>query len=114
MKVLAPQVELFLVVGSNNSSNSMRMVEVALDAGAPAAQLVEDATAIDDRWLEGVRTVGLSSGASVPEVLVQQTLGWLAVRGFTDIQEVTAADERLVFALPQDIRRALRAAGMPA
>ena len=68
VKAIAPQVELFLVVGSPNSSNSVRMVEVALASGAPAARLVEDATAIDQAWLDGVTTVGLSSGASVPGV----------------------------------------------
>jgi 4-hydroxy-3-methylbut-2-en-1-yl diphosphate reductase len=113
VKAIAGQVELFLVVGSANSSNSMRMVEVARDAGASAAHLVENADAIDERWLDGVRTLGLSSGASVPEVLVQDVVGWLAGRGFGEVEEVTAADERLTFALPQELRRELRAAGGP-
>jgi 4-hydroxy-3-methylbut-2-enyl diphosphate reductase len=110
VKVIAPQVELFLVVGSSNSSNSVRMVEVALAAGAPAAYLVEDVAAIDESWLVGVATVGLSSGASVPEVLVREVAAWLADRGYTDLEEVTHTDERLTFALPQELRRDLRAA----
>ena len=108
VKVIAPRVDLFLVVGSANSSNSVRMVEVALDAGAPAAHLVEDATAIDESWLTGVTTVGVSSGASVPDILVQDVLAWLAARGHTDLEEISAAEERLVFALPPELRRELK------
>ena len=104
VKAIAPRVDLFLVVGSANSSNSVRMVEVALDAGAPAAHLVEDSSAVDERWLAGVRAVGLSSGASVPEILVQEVLRWLAERGFGDVEEVAAAEERLTFALPRELR----------
>src|SRR6201999_1972885 len=89
VKTIAPQVELFLVVGSANSSNSVRMVEVALAAGASAAYLVENAAAIDEAWLEGVVSVGLSSGASVPEILVHDVTSWLAERGYGDLQEVT-------------------------
>jgi 4-hydroxy-3-methylbut-2-enyl diphosphate reductase len=111
VKVIAPQVDLFLVVGSSNSSNSVRMVEVALAAGAPRAHLVENADAIDPGWLDGVRTVGLSSGASVPEVLVEQTLAWLAERGFADVQEVDHIEERLSFALPRELRREMEARG---
>ncbi len=109
VKVIAEQVELFLVVGSANSSNSVRMVEVALASGAPAAYLVENAAAIDPSWLSGVRTVGLSSGASVPEVLVEEVIGWLAEHGYDDLREVNHTDERLTFALPQELRRELRA-----
>jgi 4-hydroxy-3-methylbut-2-enyl diphosphate reductase len=111
VKAIAQQVELFLVVGSSNSSNSVRMVEVALACGAPAAYLVENASAIDESWLDGVSTVGLSSGASVPEVLVQGTLEWLAGHGFDDLREVNQVDERLTFALPQELRRELRVSG---
>jgi 4-hydroxy-3-methylbut-2-enyl diphosphate reductase len=111
VKTIAPQVDLFLVVGSANSSNSVRMVEVALAAGVPAAHLVENSAAIDDSWLADVRTVGLSSGASVPEVLVGETLEWLAARGFADVEEVNETEERLSFALPQELRRELRARG---
>jgi 4-hydroxy-3-methylbut-2-enyl diphosphate reductase len=109
VKVIAPQVDLFLVVGSANSSNSVRMVEVALAAGAPAAYLVENAAAIDPQWLDGVHTVGLSSGASVPEVLVREATEWLAAAGFRDVEEVSHTEERLSFALPQELRRELRA-----
>ncbi|MCW2524726.1 MAG: 4-hydroxy-3-methylbut-2-enyl diphosphate reductase, partial [Frankiales bacterium] len=108
VKAIAPQVDLFLVVGSANSSNSVRMVEVALAAGAPTAHLVENAGAIDASWLDGVSTVGLSSGASVPEVLVSETVVWLAERGYADVEEVSHIEERLVFALPQELRRDLR------
>jgi 4-hydroxy-3-methylbut-2-enyl diphosphate reductase len=108
VKAIAPQVDLFLIVGSANSSNSVRMVEVALAAGARAAQLVENADAIDEAWLDGVTTLGLSSGASVPEVLVQDVLGWLAKRGYGDLEEVSHTEERLTFALPQELRRELR------
>jgi 4-hydroxy-3-methylbut-2-enyl diphosphate reductase len=110
VKKIAPDVDVFLVVGSANSSNSVRMVEVALAAGAPAAHLVENADAIDEAWLDGAATVGLSSGASVPDVLVQQALGWLVARGFADVQEVSHTEERLTFALPQELRRDLRTA----
>jgi 4-hydroxy-3-methylbut-2-en-1-yl diphosphate reductase len=93
------------VVGSANSSNSVRMVEVARDHGARAAHLVEDATAIDETWLDGVGTVGLSSGASVPEILVTDVLAWLAERGYGEVEEVNAADEKQSFALPRELRR---------
>jgi 4-hydroxy-3-methylbut-2-enyl diphosphate reductase len=108
VKVIAPQVDLFLVVGSANSSNSVRMVEVAMAAGAGAAELVENADAIDESWLDGVTTIGLSSGASVPEVLVQETLDWLVERGYADVEPVSHTDEKLTFALPQELRRELR------
>jgi 4-hydroxy-3-methylbut-2-enyl diphosphate reductase len=108
VKAIAPRVQLFLVVGSANSSNSVRMVEVARAAGAPA-HLVENADTIDPRWLDGVEAVGLSSGASVPEVLVADVTSWLAARGYTDLEEVEHTEERLVFALPQELRRDLRA-----
>jgi len=109
VKVIAPQVDLFLVVGSANSSNSVRMVEVALAAGAPAAYLVENASAIDAKWLDGVQTVGLSSGASVPEILVREVTDSLAAAGYSDVEEVSHTEERLAFALPQELRRELRA-----
>jgi 4-hydroxy-3-methylbut-2-enyl diphosphate reductase len=109
VKMIAPQVELFLVVGSSNSSNSVRMVEVALAAGARSAYLVENAAAIDTAWLDGVTAVGLSSGASVPEVLVREVADWLAARGYGDVEEVSHTEERLTFALPQELRRDLRA-----
>jgi 4-hydroxy-3-methylbut-2-enyl diphosphate reductase len=108
VKLIAPQVELFLVVGSPNSSNSVRMVEVARAAGADQAYLVENATHIQPEWLVGVSTVGLSSGASVPEVLVQETVAWLAEQGYGQVEEVTHTEERLTFALPQELRRELK------
>ena len=113
VKEIAEDADLVLVVGSRNSSNSVRLVEVALDAGAGAAHLVDDSDEIDERWLEGVTTVGLTSGASVPENLVQGALAWLAARGFADVQEVESAEEHLQFALPPELRRDLRAAGLP-
>jgi 4-hydroxy-3-methylbut-2-enyl diphosphate reductase len=113
VKTIAPSVELFLVVGSANSSNSVRMVEVALAAGAQTAHLVENAGAIDEAWLEGVTSVGLSSGASVPEVLVRDAIEWLAARGFGDLEEVSHTEERLTFALPQELRRDLRTPKAP-
>jgi 4-hydroxy-3-methylbut-2-enyl diphosphate reductase len=106
VKKIASDADLVVVVGSENSSNSVRLVEVALDAGAPAAYLVEDATAIDPGWLDGVSTVGVTSGASVPEELVSGVLGWLADHGFGSVEEVEAVEERLVFALPPELRRA--------
>jgi 4-hydroxy-3-methylbut-2-enyl diphosphate reductase len=108
VKAIAPLVELFLVVGSANSSNSVRMVEVAKAAGARSAHLVENAASISEDWLLDVDSVGLSSGASVPEVLVQEVAEWLASRGYGDLHEVNHTEERLVFALPQELRRDLR------
>jgi 4-hydroxy-3-methylbut-2-enyl diphosphate reductase len=109
VKAIAPEVELFLVVGSANSSNSVRMVEVAVAAGARDARLVENAEAIEPNWLDGVTSVGLSSGASVPEILVREVTDWLAARGYADVEEVSHTEERLSFALPQELRRELRA-----
>jgi 4-hydroxy-3-methylbut-2-enyl diphosphate reductase len=110
VKAIAAAAELVLVVGSANSSNSVRLVEVALEAGAPAAYLVDDVGAIDERWFSDVTTVGLTSGASAPEGLVTQVLDWLAQRGWSDVEEVESAQEHLLFALPQELRRDLRAA----
>jgi len=95
-----------IVVGSQNSSNSVRLVEVAVDAGARAAYRVDDAGSIDPAWLEGVTTIGLSSGASVPEDLVTGVLEHLARSGFDHVEEVEAVDERMVFALPHELRPA--------
>jgi len=109
VKKLAEDAELVIVVGSKNSSNSIRMVEVALDAGAPAAHLVDFADEIDEAWLEGVTTVGLTSGASVPDVLVDGVLEWLAERGYGDVETVKTAEESITFSLPKELRRDLRA-----
>ena len=104
VKNIAPRCDLVIVVGSQNSSNSKRLVEVALDAGAGDAHLVDYARQIDDAWLEDVTTVGLTSGASVPEILVQEVLEHLAERGFADVEEVTTTVETITFALPRDLR----------
>ena len=114
VKEIADASDLMLVVGSANSSNSVRLVEVALEAGARAAYLVDDASEIDEAWLAGVTTVGLTSGASVPESLVEQVMSWLADRGYDDVVEVESARESLLFALPPELRRDLRAAGIAA
>ena len=113
VKEIAEASDLLLVVGSRNSSNSVRLVEVALEAGAPVSHLVDDASEIDEAWLDGVRTVGLTSGASVPEDLVIGVLAWLAERGYGQVEEVESAQEHLLFALPPELRRDLRAAGLP-
>jgi 4-hydroxy-3-methylbut-2-enyl diphosphate reductase len=110
VKQIAPQCDLVLVVGSRNSSNSVRLAEVALTAGARASYLVDYAAEIDDAWLDGVTTVGLTSGASVPDDLVMQVLDHLAARGFGEVAEVTTASEKLVFSLPQELKRDMRAA----
>jgi 4-hydroxy-3-methylbut-2-enyl diphosphate reductase len=104
VKQMAAECDLVVVVGSTNSSNSVRLVEVALEAGARDAHLVDFADEIDPAWLSGVRTVGVTSGASVPEILVSEVLDWLAPRGFADVETVKAAEERLVFALPHELK----------
>jgi 4-hydroxy-3-methylbut-2-enyl diphosphate reductase len=109
VKEIATDADLVIVVGSANSSNSVRLVEVALESGAPAAYLVDDATEIDPAWLDGVSTVGVTSGASVPEELVNGVLTWLAERSYTDVREVVTAEERQLFALPPELRREMRA-----
>ncbi|GAA4666601.1 4-hydroxy-3-methylbut-2-enyl diphosphate reductase [Gordonia humi] len=106
VKAMAPQCDLVLVVGSKNSSNSVRLVEVALQNGAVASHLVDYAREIDLAWLDGVRTVGVTSGASVPEVLVRGVVELLAEHGFDDVQTVTTAEETLTFALPRELRPA--------
>jgi 4-hydroxy-3-methylbut-2-enyl diphosphate reductase len=106
VKAIASQSDLVLVVGSTNSSNSVRLVEVARDGGAGAAYLVDDASALRPEWLEGVSTVGLTSGASVPEDLVDGILARLADSGFDQVEEVEAVPERMQFALPHELRRA--------
>jgi 4-hydroxy-3-methylbut-2-enyl diphosphate reductase len=104
VKAMAPECELVIVVGSRNSSNSVRLVEVALNAGSDASYLVDYAEDIDPQWLTGVTTVGVTSGASVPEVLVRGVLERLAEYGFGTVQPVTTANETLVFSLPREIR----------
>ncbi|MFY4722935.1 4-hydroxy-3-methylbut-2-enyl diphosphate reductase [Streptomyces sp. LaBMicrA B280] len=103
VKQLGADADLVLVVGSRNSSNSVRLVEVALEAGARAARLVDGAEEIDEAWLAGVRTVGLTSGASVPDLLVDEVLTWLAERGYHQVEVVRAAEEHQHFALPRTL-----------
>ncbi|CAM3872643.1 4-hydroxy-3-methylbut-2-enyl diphosphate reductase [Nocardiopsis rhodophaea] len=109
VKEMAPECDLVIVVGSDNSSNSVRLVEVALDGGASAAHLIDNASLMDEAWLEGVTTVGVTSGASVPDILVQDLLRRLAEHGFDTVQEIETAEERLTFSLPKELRRDLRA-----
>ncbi len=110
VKEIAVGADLVIVVGSGNSSNSVRLVEVALEAGAKASYRVDDASEIDEAWLEGVRTVSVTSGASVPEELVDGVLAFLAERGYPDAKAVTSAEESLIFALPPELRRDIRKA----
>ena len=111
IKEIAPLADLVLVVGSTNSSNSVRLVEVSLEYGAKAAYLIDYAAEAKDEWLDGVNTIGVSSGASVPEILVRDLLDWLAARGFADVETVTATEEHLLFALPPELRKELKIAG---
>lgn len=106
VKAMAPACDLVIVVGSRNSSNSVRLVEVALNAGAKASYLVDYAREVDTAWFEGVRTVGVTSGASVPEILVEGVLELLAANGYGEVQSVTTANETLVFSLPRELRPA--------
>jgi 4-hydroxy-3-methylbut-2-enyl diphosphate reductase len=109
VKQMGAEADLVIVVGSKNSSNSVRLVEVALGAGARDAHLVDFADEIEEAWLDGVSTVGVTSGASVPEVLVEGVLEWLSKRGFEDVEIVKAAEESITFSLPKELRRDLRA-----
>jgi len=111
IKEIAPQADLVIVVGSRNSSNSVRLVEVALEYGAKASFLVDYAEEIQDEWFTGVETIGLTSGASVPEILVKDVLVTLQQHGFNDVQVVTAAEESLLFSLPPELRKDMKAAG---
>ncbi len=110
VKQMASECDLMIVVGSRNSSNSVRLVEVALEHGSRAGHLVDYADEIDDAWLDGVATVGVTSGASVPEVLVRDVLDYLTAHGFDDVLPVVAAQESLLFSLPTELRRDLKAA----
>ncbi|HEX3222226.1 MAG TPA: 4-hydroxy-3-methylbut-2-enyl diphosphate reductase [Nocardioides sp.] len=110
VKEIAHDADLVIVVGSANSSNSVRLAEVALESGARAAHRVDDASEIDDAWLEGVDKVSVTSGASVPEALVEGVLAYLSEKGYPDAEAVHSAEESLIFALPPELRRDLRAA----
>jgi 4-hydroxy-3-methylbut-2-enyl diphosphate reductase len=104
VKRLLGTIELLLVVGSRNSSNSNRLVEVARARGV-SAHLIEDESGIDEAWLEGVETVGLTSGASAPENLVRRVVDWFRARGVTQVDELEAPLEDVVFRLPREVRR---------
>ena len=110
IKAIAPQADLVIVVGSTNSSNSVRLVEVALEYGAKAAYLVDYAAEVKDEWFENVETIGVTSGASVPEILVNDLLKHLQSRGYGDVEEVRATEESLLFALPKELRADLKQA----
>ena len=110
IKAIAPQADLVIVVGSTNSSNSVRLVEVALEYGAKAAYLVDYAAEVKDEWFEKAETIGVTSGASVPEILVDDLLKHLQSLGYLDVQEVRATEETLLFALPKELRADLKAA----
>ena len=105
VKGMAPECDVVIVVGSRNSSNSVRLVEVAKDAGAKSAYLVDDAGEVNEAWLDGATTVGVTSGASVPELLVEGVLGKLAALGFDDVEEVESVKERISFQLPRELRK---------
>jgi len=104
IKGIAPAADLVIVVGSANSSNSVRLAEVALEYGAKAAHRVDFASEVRQEWLDGVRTIGVTSGASVPEVLVQELLDDLADAGYSDVEAQVTAEEDLVFSLPKELR----------
>ena len=108
IKEIAPKCDLVLIVGSKNSSNSVRLVEVALEVGAKAAHLIDYASEVEIKWLEDVETIGVSSGASVPEILVDELLDFLAAQGFNDVETVKSAEESLIFALPPELRKDLK------
>ena len=99
-----------MIVGSRNSSNSVRLVEVALEYGAKAAYLIDYAAEVKDEWFDGVEIIGVSSGASVPEILVQDLLKELAKRGYGDVETITAMEEHLLFSIPPELRKDLKAA----
>jgi 4-hydroxy-3-methylbut-2-enyl diphosphate reductase len=105
VKQIAAQSDVVIVVGSANSSNSVRLVEVALDAGARAAHLIDDASQLKENWVEGAGTIGVTSGASVPDYLVTGLLDRLRDLGYTAVEEVEAVEERMVFALPHELRQ---------
>ncbi len=112
VKVIAPQVEVMLVVGSANSSNSVRLLEVALENGAERGYRVDYADELQPEWFDGVSMVGLTSGASVPEILVRDVLAWLKGQGFGEEEEVRTQVETITFALPRNLKNALVSGGV--
>jgi 4-hydroxy-3-methylbut-2-en-1-yl diphosphate reductase len=111
IKKVGAQSDLVIVVGSANSSNTVRLVEVALQAGAKASYRVDFASEIKDEWFEGVESVGVSSGASVPEELVNEVLEHLAAKGYGEVEEIQTAEEDVQFSLPKELRKDLKSAG---
>lgn len=111
VKNIAPQVDVLIVVGSNNSSNSVRLVDVALEAGVKKSFRVDSRDELKKEWFAGVKSVGLTSGASVPEELVDGVLAWLSENGYGDVEEVETIEEHITFSLPVEIRKDLKAAG---
>jgi 4-hydroxy-3-methylbut-2-enyl diphosphate reductase len=111
VKLLAEDVDLVLVLGSDNSSNSRRLREVAEGAGAKAF-LIDDATEIKPEWLEGVECVAITAGASAPEYLVQQVLDYFRALGAENVEEVMAIDEKVTFLLPPELSREMTARGL--
>jgi len=113
VKKIAPECDVVITVGSANSSNSVRLVEVALEAGARSSYRIDTAAELDAAWFDGASTVGVTSGASVPEILVRDVLDTLAGLGFGSVEEVRTATEDLMFSLPRELRADLKAAGTP-
>lgn len=108
VKFIAPRCDVMIVVGSANSSNTVRLVDVALESGVPAAYRVDYAAEIDPAWVANATNVGVTSGASVPELLVDGVIEFLASQGITNVEEVETAKEHLVFALPPELRRDIK------
>jgi 4-hydroxy-3-methylbut-2-enyl diphosphate reductase len=106
VKEMLSEIQLLLVIGSRNSSNSNRLVEVARANGV-ASHLIDDETEIDDAWIEGVEVVGVTSGASAPEKLVERVCDWFRLRGVTKIEPYRLVDEDVEFRLPVELRREL-------
>jgi 4-hydroxy-3-methylbut-2-enyl diphosphate reductase len=109
VKQMAPHCDLVLVIGSRNSSNSNRLVEVALEHGAQASYLIDNEIEVRDEWLAGVETIGVTSGASAPEELVERLIAFLRERGVTDVEEFEVVQEDVRFMLPKRIRQAVAA-----
>lgn len=112
VKALAPRADVVIVVGSANSSNSVRLVEVALENGAGAAYRVDKASEIDPAWVDSATTVGVTSGASVPEILVREVIAWLQGVGFGEVEEVRTQVETITFALPRNLKNELVEGGL--
>lgn len=112
VKEIGSRCDVMVVVGSANSSNSVRLKEVALEAGAGAAYRIDKAQELEPKWFEKAQVVGLTSGASVPEILVREVIEQLVEWGFEDLEEVRTASEKVTFALPSSLRASLKEAGL--